>query len=73
MAIGRGKDSEQLWAWINEAVSLTGHTDGAIHAAADHTLAIAMQQGPRWYRSSRTAARRCCGFPASASPPTARP
>ena len=45
MAIGR--DSKELRAWINEAVSLAGHTDGAIHAAAGDTLAIAMQQGPR--------------------------
>ena len=45
MAIGR--NSKELRAWIDDAVGLSDHTDGAIHAAADDTLAIAMQQGPR--------------------------
>ena len=45
MAIGR--DPKELRAWIREAVGLSGHTDGAVHAAADDTLAIGMQQGPR--------------------------
>ena len=34
-------------AWIDGAISLSGHTDGAIHSAAGDTLATAMQQGPR--------------------------
>ena len=45
------KHSKELRAWIDEAVSLSGHQDGAIHAAADDTLAVPgqppMQQGPR--------------------------
>ena len=45
MAIGRR--SAELRAWIDEALSLSDHTDGAIHAAADGTLAIGMRQGPR--------------------------
>ena len=39
--------SNDLRAWINEAVGLVGHTDGAIHAALDDAMAIGMQQGPR--------------------------
>ena len=39
--------SKETRAWIHEAVGLSGHTDGAIHAAADDAMAIAMQQGPR--------------------------
>ena len=42
-----GRKSDGLRRWIDEAVSLAGHEDGAIHAAADDTLAITMQQGPR--------------------------
>ena len=42
-----GRDSKELRAWIRDALGLSGHSDGAIHAAADDTLAIAMQQGPR--------------------------
>ena len=45
MAIRR--HSKELRAWIDGAISLSGHTDGAIHSAAGDTLAIAMQQGPR--------------------------
>ena len=45
MAIRR--NSKELRAWIDDAVSLSGHQDGAIHAAAGDTLAVAMQQGPR--------------------------
>ena len=45
MAIGRR--SAELRAWIEGALSLSDHTDGAIHAAADGTLAIGMRQGPR--------------------------
>ena len=41
------KVSKETRAWIHEAVGLSGHTDGAIHAAADDAMAIAMQQGPR--------------------------
>jgi serine/threonine protein phosphatase PrpC len=37
----------QLQAWIDGAMSLSGHQDGAIHAAGGDTLAVAMQQGPR--------------------------
>ncbi len=33
--------------WIGGALDLSGHADGAIHAAADGTMAIGMQQGPR--------------------------
>ena len=45
MAIRR--HSKELRAWIDGAISLSGHTDGAIHSAAGDTLAFAMQQGPR--------------------------
>ena len=45
MAIRR--HSNELRAWIDEAISLSGHQDAAIHAAAGDTLAVAMQQGPR--------------------------
>ena len=41
------KHSKELRAWIDSAISLSGHTDGAIHSAAGDTLAVAMQQGPR--------------------------
>lgn len=41
------RHSEELRAWIDEAISLSGHQDGAIHSAAGDTLAVAMQQGPR--------------------------
>ena len=33
--------------WIGSALDLSNHADGAIHTAADGTLAIGMQQGPR--------------------------
>ena len=33
--------------WIGGALDLSNHADGAIHAAADGTMAIGMQQGPR--------------------------
>ena len=33
--------------WIGAALDLGSHADGAIHAAADGTMAIGMQQGPR--------------------------
>ena len=45
MAIRR--QSKELRAWIDEAISLAGHQDGAVHAAGGDTLAFAMQQGPR--------------------------
>ena len=45
MAIGR--HSKELRAWIDGAISLSGHRDGAVHSAAGDTLAVAMQQGPR--------------------------
>jgi len=45
MAIRR--NSKELRGWIDEAISLSGHQDGAIHAAAGDTLAVAMQKGPR--------------------------
>ena len=41
------RHSKELRGWIDEAISLSGHQDGAVHAAAGDTLAIAMQQGPR--------------------------
>ena len=41
------KHSRELRAWIDGAISLSDHTDGAIHSAAGDTLAVAMQQGPR--------------------------
>ncbi|MDE0228400.1 MAG: hypothetical protein OXJ62_06045, partial [Spirochaetaceae bacterium] len=39
--------SDGLREWIDEAINLSGHQDGAIHAAADDTLAAAIQKGPR--------------------------
>ena len=33
--------------WIGSALDLSNHADGAIHTAADGTMAIGMQQGPR--------------------------
>ena len=45
MAIRR--HSKELRAWVDDSISLSGHQDGAIHAAAADTLAIAMQKGPR--------------------------
>ena len=33
--------------WIGSALDLSNHADGAIHAAADGTMAIGMRQGPR--------------------------
>ena len=33
--------------WIRNALSLSDYTDGAIHADAAGTMAVAMQQGPR--------------------------
>ena len=39
--------SDDLRAWISEAVGLAGHTDGAIHSAVDDAMATGMQQGPR--------------------------
>lgn len=33
--------------WIGSALDLSSHADGATHAAADGTMAIGMQQGPR--------------------------
>ena len=41
------RESNDLRAWIGDALGLAAHTDGAIHAGADDTLAIGMQQGPR--------------------------
>ena len=41
------KHSKELRAWIDEAISVSGHQDGALHATGGDTLAVAMQKGPR--------------------------
>ena len=47
--------------WIGSALDLSGHADGTIHAAADGTMAIGMQQGPREEQQDCGAALFCSG------------